>query len=252
MNKTEKRSLIHQKLEVMKTCYEERDPKNFERFYDTFFDRSRLPIIIGTDNGPWFHTMGRIRWLFNYDWEHWGNLEVDTWNFRVSESDTHDMIRTRGILDFGQGQIWDIDIIMIFTKGEKAYRCRLMQFKIPRNEIRPVVFLSHNPEEQTKAQKEMRDVMGLNGEVSGDLMRSHVVDRVTGMLRDQRPYLEIIDLRKEMVYVEEYDDGFFFALTGFGVHTELNAVMPFRMVGIGQGYEILDSEFSHPFVSSLG
>ena len=42
--------MIHRKLEVMRKCYQERNAENFGQFYDAFFDRNRLPIIIGTDN----------------------------------------------------------------------------------------------------------------------------------------------------------------------------------------------------------
>ena len=51
MNNREKRDMIHRKLEVMRKCYQERNAENFDQFYDAFFDRNRLPIIIGTDNG---------------------------------------------------------------------------------------------------------------------------------------------------------------------------------------------------------
>ena len=98
----------------------------------------------------------------------------------------------------------------------------------------------------------MHDLMELNGNVASDLMRGHLAEKVASMLREERPYLEMIDVRRELIYIEEIEDGFMFALTGFCVHTEKKALMPFRMVGIGQGYEILDSEFSHPFVSELG
>ena len=268
MNYREKRLMIHQKLEIMKKCYQECDVNNFDLFYDTFFDRNRLPIIIGTDNGAWFHTMGQIRWLIHYDWQKWGRVEIDTWNFTIYESESHDLVRTRGVLDFQQDRVWDLDIIMIFSKEEfrrdefggpggvnrtgKDYRCRLMQFKVPRNEIRPVVILNKSKEEQTKSEKEMLDLKRLNGDVRSDLMREHLAGRVISMLREQRPYLDNLDVREEMIYMEENDEGFLFALTGFCVHTELNALLPFRIVGIGQGYEILDSEFSHPFVSTLG
>lgn len=252
MNDREKRAAIHQKLEIMKKCYQERDTKNFDLFYDTFFDRARMPFIIGTDNGPWFHTMGQIRWLINYDWQKWGHLEIDTWNFTVREEDNHDLVRVRGLLDFLHDRVWDIDILMIFSKESNRYTCRLMQFKIPRNEIRPVVSLNWNEEEQVKSHKEMMFLTNLNGGLGSDLMREHVAESVRSMLRDQRPYLENIDIREEMVYIEENDDGYFFALTGFCVHSELNSLMPFRVVGIGQGYGILDAEFSHPFVSELG
>lgn len=252
MNSKEKRAMIHRKLEVMKECYRLRDPENFDRFYDTFFDRRRLPILIGTDNGPWFRTMGQIRWLIGYDWEKWGKVEIDTWNFRIHETDNLDLVRVRGVLDFGEDRVWDLDILMVFSKNEKDYPCRLMQFKIPRNELRPVVILNKSEEEQTKSEKEMRDLMNLNGMVGADLMRDHLVERITSVIRDQRPYLEGLDIRKELLYLEECGDGFLFALTGFCIHSELNALMPLRVVGIGQGYEILDMEFSHPFVSSLG
>ena len=127
-----------------------------------------------------------------------------------------------------------------------------MQFKVPRNEIRPVVILNKSKEEQTKSEKEMLDLKRLNGDVRSDLMREHLAGRVISMLREQRPYLDNLDVREEMIYMEENEEGFLFALTGFCVHTELNALLPFRIVGIGQGYEILDSEFSPPFVSALG
>ena len=252
MNNREKRMNIHKKLEVMKKCYRERDSKNLDLFYDTFFNRDRRPIIIGTDNGPWFHTMGRIQWLIKYDWEHWGNLDIDTWNFDIRESEKYDMVRTRGILDFGSDRVWDVDILMIFEKEGTEYSCRLMQFKIPRNVIRPVVVLNSSEEEQGKSEREMHDLMEMNGNVASDLMRGHLAEKVASMLREERPYLEMIDVRRELIYIEEIEDGFMFALTGFCVHTEKKALMPFRMVGIGQGYEILDSEFSHPFVSELG
>ena len=161
MNK-EKRALIHNKLEVMKQCYQQRDTANFDRFYDTFFDRNELPIIIGTDNGAWFRTMGRISWLISYDWEHWGNLDIDTWNFSLHEYGDLDMVRARGILDFEMDRMWDIDIVMIFSKAGGKYVCRLMQFKIPRNEIRPVVILNRSKEEQDKSEKEMKDLISLN------------------------------------------------------------------------------------------
>ena len=88
MSSKEKRALIHNKLEIMKKCYQERKQANFDLFFDAFFDRDKLPIIIGTDNGEWFRTMGRIRWLIGYDWQQWGDLEIDTWNFSVRESGT--------------------------------------------------------------------------------------------------------------------------------------------------------------------
>ena len=252
MNSREKRETIHQKLEIMRKCYKERDPENFDLFYNTFFDLTRPPIIIGTDNGAWFHTMDRIRWLILYDWEKWGNLEIDTWNFTVFEAKHCDMVRTRGVLDFGMGRAWDIDLLMIFRKNGKEYDCRLMQFKVPRNEIRPVVILNNSEEEQNKSQKEITDLTALNGDEDTGLMRGLLAEKAAKMLKEQRPYLEIADVRKEWIYVEEDDEGFLFALTGFCVHTEMKALMPFRMVGIGQGYEILDHEFSHPFVSELG
>ena len=77
----------------------------------------------------------------------------------------------------------------------------------------------------------------------------HLKDK---MLHEERPYLDNIHVREEMIYMEECGDGYLFALTGFCVHTELHALMPFRMIGIGWGYEIRDAEFSHPFVSELG
>ena len=251
MNK-EKRALIHNKLEVMKQCYQQRDTANFDRFYDTFFDRNELPIIIGTDNGAWFRTMGRISWLISYDWEHWGNLDIDTWNFSLHEYGDLDMVRARGILDFEMDRMWDVDIVMIFSKAGGKYVCRLMQFKIPRNEIRPVVILNRSKEEQDKSEKEMKDLISLNANTRGDLMHEHLAGSIKALIRNERPYLESLDVREEMIYIEENGDGYMFAATGFCVHSELNALMPFRMVGIGQGYGILDAEFSHPFVSDLG
>ena len=252
MSSTEKRDMIHRKLEVMRKCYQERNAENFDQFYDAFFDRNRLPIIIGTDNGPWFYTMERIRWLITYDWEKWGDLQVDTWNFTIHETDSIDLVRAKGILDFHEDRVWDIDILMIFSKETDDYRCRLMQFKIPRNEIRPVVILNKNETEQAKSEKEMNDLIALNGDVSFDLMREHLAQNVRKMLHEERPYLDNIHVREEMIYMEECGDGYLFALTGFCVHTELRALMPFRMIGIGWGYEIRDAEFSHPFVSELG
>lgn len=252
MNSREKRTLIHQKLEIMKKCYIERNTENFDLFFDTFFDRNKLPIIIGTDNGRWFRSMGRIRWLINYDWEKWGNLIVDTWNFSIHETKNYDMVRARGILDFNDDRAWDIDILMVFNKEEGGYICRLMQFKIPRNEIRPVVILNESKEEQNKSEEEMKDLMSLNGNVSADLMRDHLSGSVKSLLGKQKPYLEIINMRKELIYIEESGDEYLFAMTGFCLHRELNVLTPFRIVGIGQGYGILDAEFSHPFVSELG
>lgn len=250
--KNEKRALIHNKLEIMKRCYQDRDVSNFDRFYDAFFDRDRLPIIIGTDNGEWFHTMGRINWLIRYDWENWGSLDIDTWNFTMREYGDLDMVRARGVLDFQQDRAWDIDIVMIFRHDRDKYVCRLMQFKVPRNEIRPVVILNRSEEEQNKSEKEMKDLISLNGNVSGDLMREHLAQSIRSMIREERPYLDSIDVREEMIYMEECGDGYLFATTGFCVNSELNALMPFRMVGIGQGYGIADAEFSHPFVNRLG
>ena len=252
MNRREKRNMIHRKLEIMKKCYQERNTANFDLFFDTFFDRNRLPIVIGTDSGPWFHTMERIRWLISYDWEHWGDLEIDTWNFRLLEAESHDVIRVRGLLDFQEDRVWDIDIIMIFHKTGDEYICRLMQFKIPRNEIRPVVDLNGNKEEQDKYEQEMIRLTRMNGDVSSDLMREHLAKSIRTQLQEERPYLDNIDVREEMIYLEENGDEFLFALTGFCIHTERRAVLPFRMVGIGRGYEVIDAEFSHPFVSSLG
>lgn len=252
MHETSRRELIHQKLEIMKKCYIERDMENFDLFYDTFFERDSTPIVIGTDNGEWFRSMDRIRWLLSYDWEHWGALEIDSWNFSIRGSDDHDIVRTRGILDFGEDRAWDIDIIMIFDKNRQGYPCRVMQFKIPRNEIRPVVILNASQEEQDRSEKEMMDLIALNDDESMEAMRGHLAGKITSMLKERRPYLENIDVRREMIYVEESGDGFLFAMTGFCVYPEKRAVLPFRMIGIGQGYEILDAEFSHPFASSLG
>ena len=252
MNKNEKRKTIHRKLEVMKKCYQERSIDNFDVFFDAFFNRNRLPIIIGTDSGEWFCTMERIRWLITYDWEKWGDLEIDAWNFTIHEEEDHDMVRTRGVLDFGSGRAWDVDIVMIFSKAGGEYSCRLMQFKIPRNEIRPAVVLNQDKEEQDKSETEMKFLTALNGDVNEDLMRDHLAGSVRSMLREQRPYLVNIDVRKEMIVIEENGDGYLFALTGFCIHSELKALMPFRIVGIGQGYKILDAEFSHPFASELG
>lgn len=252
MNTKEKRTLIHQKLEVMKKCYRERNTGNFDLFFDAFFDRNKLPVIIGTDNGAWFHSMGRINWLINYDWEHWGSVEIDTWNFTIHEMDHYDIVRAKGLLDFQEDRVWDMDIVMIFLKTEQAYTCRLMQFKIPRNVIRPVVMLNGNEEEQAKSEKEMKDLISLNGNVSSDLMREHLAQSVKTLLKEQKPYLTNIDIREEMIYMEECEDSYLFALTGFCVHTEQQAFVPFRMVGVGQGYGLQDVEFSHPFVSNLG
>lgn len=252
MNSRDKGDMIHQKLEVMKKCYQERNTENFDLFYDAFFDRNRCPVIIGTDNGPWFYTMERIRWLITYDWEKWGDLQIDTWNFTIHETESLDVVRARGVLDFQEDRVWDIDIVMIFSKETEDYNCRLMQFKIPRNEIRPVVILNKNETEQAKSEKEMKDLITFNGDVSFDLMREHLAQSVRKMLREERPYLDNINLREEMIYIEECGDGYLFALTGFCVHTELHALIPFRMVGIGWGYDIRDAEFSHPFVSELG
>ena len=162
------------------------------------------------------------------------------------------MVRAKGVLDFHEDRVWDIDILMVFSKETDDYSCRLMQFKIPRNEIRPVVILNKNETEQAKSEKEMNDLIALNGDVSFDLMREHLAQNVRKMLNEERPYLDNIHVREEMIYIEECGDGYLFALTGFCVHTELHALMPFRMIGIGWGYEIRDAEFSHPFVSELG
>ena len=252
MNLKEKRALIHKKLEVMKKCYRERDVENFDLFYDAFFDREQLPVVIGTDNGEWFRSMERIRWLIKYDWEHWGDLSIDTWNFTIHEEENHDMVRVRGLMDFGEDRAWDIDIVMIFDRNASGYPCRLMQFKIPRNEIRPVVILNKSYSEQEKSKKEMQDLMSFCADDGLDLMRGHLAERITKMLKEQKPYLANLDVRRGMIYLEESNDGFCFALTGFCVHAEFNALLPFRIVGIGQGYEVLDYEFSHPFVSNLG
>ena len=252
MNSKEKRALIHKKLEVMKKCYQERDIENFDLFYDAFFDRGSLPIVIGTDNGEWFHGLERIRWLIEYDWEHWGQLQIDTWNFTIRETDNHDLIRARGILDFGKDRAWDIDIVMIFDKSTEGYYCRLMQFKIPRNEVRPVVILNDSKGQQEKSKNEMQDLMKICADDSLELMRGHLAEKIVSLMKAERPYLANLDVRKEMIYLEETDDGFWFAMTGFCVHTELVAWLPFRMVGVGQGYEILDAEFSHPLATNLG
>ena len=252
MNIREKRAAIHEKLEVMKKCYRDRNTEQFDLFFDTFFDRNRMPIVIGTDNGEWFCTMERIRWLITYDWEEWGDLLIDTWNFTIHETDDHDLIRAKGVLDFQENRAWDIDIVMIFRHSGKDYNCRLMQFKIPRNEINPTVILNQNEKEQNKSEREMKYLMTLNGDVSADLMRDHLAGSIRAMLEKQRPYLTNFDVRREMIIVEENGDGYLFALTGFCVYSERNALLPFRMVGIGQGYKILDAEFSHPFVCELG
>ena len=252
MNSKDKRETIHQKLEVMMKCYRERSMENFDQFYNAFFERGRLPVVIGTDNGEWFCSMDRIRWLIKYDWEHWGDLDIDTWNFTIREMDSYDMARARGILDFGENRAWDIDIVMIFDNSSQDYPCRLMQFKIPRNEIRPVVILNESLQEQEKSKREMQNLIRMNSDDSLDLMRGHLAERIKTMLKVQRPYLANLDVRREMIYIEESDDGFLFAMTGFCVHVERNAFVPFRMVGAGQGYEILDYEFSHPFVCKLG
>ena len=252
MNSRDKREALHRKLEIMRQCYQARNMGNFDVFFDTFFDRNRLPIIIGTDNGPWFHTMEQIRWLINYDWSQWGNLEIDSWNFTVSEAENHDIVRAKGILDFQEDRAWDLDLVMIFEKTKKDYSCRLMQFKIPRNEIRPVVILSRSEREQTRSRQEMNELMKINGDLSTDLMRGHLAETIRTMLREQRPYLTKVEVRKELIYMEECREGYLFALTGFCLHRGMNAFMPFRMIGIGKGYGIIDVEFSHPFISELG
>jgi hypothetical protein len=252
MNKKDKREALHRKLEIMRRCYQARNMANFDAFFDTFFDRNDLPIIIGTDTGPWFHTMEQIRWLIAYDWEHWGDLEIDSWNFTVSESEDHDIVRAKAILDFGQDRAWDVDIVMIFAKMNKKYFCRLMQFKVPRNEIRPVVVLNRSEKEQTRSRQEMNEIMKINGDLSTDLLRDHLAGSIRAMMREQKPYLTKVEVRKELIYMEESREGFLFALTGFCLHRELNAFMPFRIIGIGRGYGLLDVEFSHPFTSELG
>lgn len=252
MNIREKRETIHQKLETMKKCYLERNMSNFNLFYDTFFDRSRPPVIIGTDNGVWYCTMDQIYRLIAYDWDRWGKVEIDTWNFTIHETEDHDMVRARGILDFGENRAWDLDLVMIFNASGRDYRCRLMQFKIPRNEIRPAVVLNESRAEQNRSETEMKYLKALNGNVSEDLMREHLVGSVQKMLRDHRPYLVNVDVRKEMIFIEENGDGYLFALTGYCIHQERNELVPFRVVGIGEGYKVLDAEFSLPFASELG
>ena len=78
------KNILHEKLEVMKYCYTQRSLDNLDLMIGTFFHPSRQAIVVGTDNGEWFRTEEHFRELFTYDWLHWGDVSIDTWDFGMT------------------------------------------------------------------------------------------------------------------------------------------------------------------------
>ncbi|MBQ9059761.1 MAG: hypothetical protein IJ128_01285 [Firmicutes bacterium] len=278
-----KRSIINEKLNIMQRCYEERDPANLDLIYDTFFGSSGPAVLIGTDGGAWFRTRERIDGLFTYDWLHWGQVTIDPWGFTITENGPYSLVRVKGLLDFHQGRAWDMDILMLFEEerglsedgssdglSEKGLVCRLMQFKIPRNVLQPVVIVNRDPAEMDKYRAEQADLRALTAAKAGAGLPAGLAALLRQKLADLRPDLADIDLPEDQLMIWSPGTGtdaggladagglrcFFFACTGLCTRETTGDVLPFRMVGTGswdgENISVIDSEFSHPFVSALG
>ncbi|MBR0457181.1 MAG: hypothetical protein IJJ01_11000 [Firmicutes bacterium] len=250
------KTIIHEKLEVMKQCYIQRDLKNLDLIIDTFFHPSRPAIVVGTDNGEWFRTMDQFRELFIYDWQHWGDVIIDTFGFEMRESEHYIFTRVRAILDFHEYKAWDLDILMIFEPYEDDLVCRMMQFKVPRNVLRPTVIINRSDDEQSKYETEIKDLNQMSaGNGNSDLTRT-LIAMLEDDLVERRPDWDEIQIPENQIVIcsEEGKQDFYFACTG--LCTVEKDRLPFRIIGLGcqagADLRIIDCELSLPFFCELG
>ena len=251
-----KERILHEKLEVMKHCYEQRSLENLDLMVGTFFHPSCPAIVVGTDNGEWFRTTEQFRELFTYDWLHWGDVSIYTWGFEMTESEHYSFIRVKAILDFHEYRTWDLDILMIFEPYEDDYVCRMMQFKVPRNILRPTVIINRSKDEQSRYDVEVKDLNSMAAQNLRADQSAALAALLTKDLIEKRPDWNNIQIPENQVVIcsEEGNLDWYFACTGLCEMGDDR--LPFRIIGIAwqteAGIEIIDSELSMPFFCELG
>lgn len=251
-----KKNILHEKLKVMKHCYAQRSLDNLDLMIGTFFHPSRQAIVVGTDNGEWFRTEEQFRELFTYDWLHWGDVSIDTWDFGMTETDHYIFIRVKALLDFHENRAWDLDILMIFEPYQNDLVCRMMQFKVPRNVLRPTVMINRSRDEQSRYDTEVKDLNRISAENDHPDLAGILAAKLTADLVERRPDWMNIQIPEKQVVIcsEEDHEDFCFACTG--LCAKEGDQLPFRVIGIARqtkaGPKVIDCELSLPFFCELG
>lgn len=241
----DRKEQIHQKLEIMRKCYKERSLENLDLFYDTFF--SEACPIIQTDGGPWFATKERIYQLITYDWEHWGDVELQTWGFEFEETEEYVWVKVQALLDFGKEHVWDMEIVMVMVEeGEELY-CRFMQFYIPRNALRPTVILNKSEKEWEKFKREIESLVNSPAQKASQALAEELLMCV----KENRPDFTDVVLPKNQIIIERKGAEMCFAAIGLAKNE--TAQLPVRIIGIGNPADgkLRKYEISYPFFCNL-
>jgi hypothetical protein len=242
----------------MQQCYIERDEKNINKIYDAFFDEGIESQLIGTDNGEWFRTVEEIKELFASDWKYWGDLYIDTYDFSIGNNDLYYMATVKGLLDFKDDHAWDINIYMIFQVFMDRLVCKVMQFAVPRNLIRPTVITNKSEEEKEKYNRECKELTAYNSKQNQDKSREkkEIQKLLFDEIKTKKPYAKTIELPIEQLMLEGNENSFYFSTSGSFEDERSGDVLPFRIIGIGENIlgetKIIKQEFSMPFVCSFG
>lgn len=249
---------IHKMLSIMQNYYNEKDEKNVDKIYDLFFDEKIQSSLIGTDNGEWFRTVEQIKELFDSDWKYWGDLHIDTYDFSLVNNDFYYMVTIKGFLDFKDDHAWDINIHMILEDREDKLVCKMMQFAIPRNIIRPTVIINESEIENEKYKIECKELREYNSKYN--YYRSKELEELQKLLIEEilsaRPYATDIDLPVEQLMLEKNGKSFYFCCSGSFKDSRNGNLLPFRIIGIGEStyraIKITNHELSLPFVCKYG
>jgi hypothetical protein len=249
---------IHDMLSIMQQYYIERDEKNVDKIYDVFFHEGIESLLIGTDNGEWFRTVEEIKELFASDWKYWGDLYIDTYDFSIGKNDLYLMVTVKGLLDFKDDHAWDLNIYMIFQVIMDRLVCKVMQFTVPRNIIKPTVIINKSEIEKEKYSLECKELRIYNSKQNDDKSREkeEIQKLLVEELKTTKPYAKNIDLTIEQVMLDGNENSFYFCVSGSFEDGRTGNVLPFRIIGIGENTlgesRIIKQEFSLPFVCNFG
>lgn len=242
----------------MQDYYKQRDEKNVEKMYDVFFRDSVKSLLIGTDNGEWFRTGAQIKELFRSDWKHWGDLHIDTYDFSIVQNGVYSMTTIKGLLDFKDDHVWDINIHMIFEKILDELVCKVMQFTIPRNKIKPTVIINESEIENEKYNIECNELRAYNSRNSS--FNKEVTEKIQKLLLEEiysaKPYAKDMDFPIGQLMLQGSEKDLYFCASGSFKDSRKGDVLPFRIIGIGEkkdsGLKIINHVFSLPFVCKYG
>jgi len=68
---------IKKMLELLQSCYTERDEMNIEELSDALFSQELPPIILGTGSSELCFGISKCNEIFLSDWKNWGDFSID-------------------------------------------------------------------------------------------------------------------------------------------------------------------------------